>query len=96
LPASASETAAHHGLPAHEVVLLLETAPHRGLSADEAAERLERFGPNTLPAAARAGFDESTLQRAESTGEGSATAPEDQRWTTLRAFVQELADVISQ
>ncbi len=42
---------AHHGLPAHEVVLLLETDPHRGLSADEVAERLQRFGPNTLPRA---------------------------------------------
>ncbi len=47
---------AHHGLPAHEVVLLLETDPHRGLSDDEAAERLERFGPNVLPAPAGAGL----------------------------------------
>lgn len=30
-------------------MLLLETDPHRGLSSAEAAERLERFGPNTLP-----------------------------------------------
>ncbi len=49
---SGSTTTAHHGLPAHEVVLLLETDPHRGLAEDEAAERLERFGPNTLPAPA--------------------------------------------
>ncbi|MFP8963094.1 HAD-IC family P-type ATPase [Streptomyces nanhaiensis] len=46
---------AHHGLPVHEVVLLLETDPDRGLAGDEAARRLERFGPNTLPAAARGG-----------------------------------------
>ncbi|MGV7752960.1 cation-transporting P-type ATPase [Mycobacterium kansasii] len=47
---------AHHGLSAHEVVLLLESDPHRGLSGGEAAERLERFGPNTLPVAARGGL----------------------------------------
>ncbi len=45
-----STTAQHHGLPAHEVVLLLGTDPHGGLSSLEAAERLTRFGPNTLPA----------------------------------------------
>ncbi|VBA34839.1 putative cation-transporting ATPase F [Mycobacterium innocens] len=50
------ESTAHHGLSAHEVVLLLETDPHRGLSGGEAAERLERFGPNTLPVAARGGL----------------------------------------
>ncbi|HEX6197080.1 MAG TPA: cation-transporting P-type ATPase [Jiangellaceae bacterium] len=49
-------TAAHHGLPAHEVVLLLETDPHRGLSPSEAAERLMRFGPNSLPAPRGAGL----------------------------------------
>lgn len=53
---SVSSTKAHHGLPAHEVVLLLETDPHRGLSDAEAAERLERFGPNTLPAAPGTGL----------------------------------------
>ncbi|MBN3932362.1 HAD-IC family P-type ATPase [Streptomyces verrucosisporus] len=46
---------AHHGLPVHEVVLLLETDPDRGLAGDEAARRLDRFGPNTFPAAARGG-----------------------------------------
>ena len=46
----------HHGLPAHEVVLLLETDPHRGLDTQEASERLERFGPNTLPAGPHAGL----------------------------------------
>lgn len=56
LPVSVSSTTAHHGLSAHEVVLLLETDLHRGLSNGEAAERLERFGPNTLPAAAGAGL----------------------------------------
>ena len=53
---SVSSSTAHHGLPAHEVVLLLETDPHRGLSKAEAAERLERFGPNSLPAAAGPGL----------------------------------------
>ena len=49
-------TAAHHGLAAHEVVLLLETDPHRGLTGREAAERLARFGSNTLPAPKGAGL----------------------------------------
>jgi cation-transporting ATPase F len=47
---------AHHGLAAHEVVLLLETDPHRGLAGDEVGERLTRFGPNTLPAPKSAGL----------------------------------------
>ncbi|HWM02553.1 MAG TPA: cation-transporting P-type ATPase [Actinophytocola sp.] len=51
-----SSATAHHGLAAHEVVLLLETDPHRGLGNQEAAERLERFGPNILSAAAGAGL----------------------------------------
>lgn len=46
----------HHGLPSHEVVLLLQTDPHRGLSDEVAAERLEQFGPNTLPAPRGAGL----------------------------------------
>lgn len=55
-PASASVSSAepvppHHGLPAHEVVLLLASDPHTGLTGQEAAERLTRFGSNTLPAA---------------------------------------------
>ncbi|MDP3891109.1 HAD-IC family P-type ATPase, partial [Nocardioides sp.] len=33
------------------MVLLLESDPHRGLTDEEAAERLARFGSNTLPAA---------------------------------------------
>lgn len=46
----------HHALPAHEVVLLLETDSHRGLTGAAARERLERFGPNTLPAACGSGL----------------------------------------
>jgi cation-transporting ATPase F len=46
-----SDPAAHHGLPAHEVVLLLGSHTDRGLSADDATERLARYGPNSLPAA---------------------------------------------
>lgn len=42
--------AAHHELPVHEVVLLLETDAVAGLSTREAASRLARFGRNTLPA----------------------------------------------
>ncbi|CAL9463510.1 putative cation-transporting ATPase F [Actinosynnema sp. ALI-1.44] len=48
--------ATHHGLAAHEVVLLLETDAHRGLPGDEVGERLARFGPNTLPAPKGAGL----------------------------------------
>ncbi len=51
-----SSASLHHGLPAHEVVLLLETDPHRGLSSDEVSERLARFGPNSLPAGTGAGL----------------------------------------
>ncbi|MGY1712422.1 HAD-IC family P-type ATPase [Geodermatophilus sp. SYSU D00758] len=40
---------AHHELPAHEVLLLLETSPERGLSGAEAARRRAAVGPNTLP-----------------------------------------------
>ena len=39
----------HHGLPAHEVLLLLESDPVAGLSAAEAEHRLHRFGRNVLP-----------------------------------------------
>ncbi|BBZ62245.1 cation-transporting P-type ATPase [Mycolicibacterium monacense] len=45
----------HHGLPAHEVVLLLQTHPHRGLSRSQAQERREQFGPNVLPETVGAG-----------------------------------------
>jgi cation-transporting ATPase F len=54
--AVAPSAAGHHRLAAHEVVLLLETDPHRGLTGREAAERLARFGPNTLPADEGAGL----------------------------------------
>ena len=46
----------HHALPAHEVVLLLETDSHRGLTAEVARDRLDRFGPNALPAPRGAGL----------------------------------------
>ena len=46
----------HHALPAHEVVLLLETDSRRGLTTDAARERLDRFGPNELPALRGAGL----------------------------------------
>lgn len=47
---------AHHGLAAHEVVLLLETDPAGGLTEGEARHRSERYGPNVLPQARRAGL----------------------------------------
>ncbi len=47
---------AHHGLSAHEVVLLLDTDRSRGLDEGEARRRLERYGHNTLPAPPGAGF----------------------------------------
>ncbi|HEX5598967.1 MAG TPA: HAD-IC family P-type ATPase, partial [Micromonosporaceae bacterium] len=46
-------TDGHHGLPLHEVVLLLETDPQRGLTEAETAARLDRFGPNVLPTVAK-------------------------------------------
>jgi cation-transporting P-type ATPase F len=38
-----------HGLPEHEVVLLLETHPDQGLSTAEARARQQQLGPNVLP-----------------------------------------------
>ncbi|PZG00764.1 cation-transporting P-type ATPase [Micromonospora deserti] len=52
----ASGRDAHHGMSAHEVVLLLETDPQRGLSAAEARRRLGRYGRNLLPAAGGGGW----------------------------------------
>ena len=43
--------AAHHSLPAHDVLLLLASDPARGLAPEEAEERLRLVGPNALPAA---------------------------------------------
>ncbi|WP_307426539.1 cation-translocating P-type ATPase [Pseudarthrobacter defluvii] len=40
---------AHHGLPVHEVVLLLETDAARGLGHDEVERRRAQFGTNELP-----------------------------------------------
>ena len=56
-------TTAHHGLAAHEVVLLLEADPHRGLSSEDVTDRLARFGPNTLPAAKGAGLPMRILRQ---------------------------------
>ena len=49
------EDRAHHTLPEHQVVLLLETDSERGLTRREAAERHERLGPNVLPPPSRRG-----------------------------------------
>ncbi|PWU50081.1 carbonate dehydratase [Micromonospora sp. S4605] len=51
--ATVSVVKEHHTLAAHDVVVLLETDAERGLSAEEASQRLQRFGPNVLPTAAR-------------------------------------------
>ncbi|MER7421007.1 HAD-IC family P-type ATPase [Micromonospora peucetia] len=45
----------HHALAVHEVVLLLGTDTEHGLTEEEAAARLQRYGPNVLPAAAGGG-----------------------------------------
>ncbi|MDT0194040.1 HAD-IC family P-type ATPase [Arthrobacter sp. AB6] len=47
---------AHHGLPLHEVVLLLETDHVRGLASAEVARRQEQFGANVLPRSRGAGI----------------------------------------
>ncbi len=46
---------AHHGIAAHEVVLLLGTDAVTGLTGAEAERRRDRFGPNALPRDRRAG-----------------------------------------
>lgn len=46
---------AHHGLAAHEVLLLLETGPGSGLAEDEALRWREHFGSDVLPSARRRG-----------------------------------------
>jgi cation-transporting P-type ATPase F len=48
--------AAHHGLPLHEVVLLLETDPGHGLAAQEVTRRQAQFGANILPRSRSGGF----------------------------------------
>ena len=62
VPVIASATA-HHAMSSREATALLETDPHDGLSAPEASARLERLGPNTLPAAARTGWAVRVLQQ---------------------------------
>lgn len=47
--ANGSPDRAHHGLPLHEVVLLLETDHVRGLGSEEVARRQAQFGANVLP-----------------------------------------------
>ena len=54
-PGDAGDTA-HHGLPVHEVVLLLETDAARGLDQEEVARRRAQFGVNELPRSQRAGI----------------------------------------
>src|SRR3546814_8796165 len=42
-----------HGLPADEVVQILQVDPHNGLSQQDAAARHEKYGANSLPDAPR-------------------------------------------
>ncbi|WP_455834309.1 cation-translocating P-type ATPase [Pseudarthrobacter siccitolerans] len=51
-----SSEAAHHGLPLHEVVLLLETDPGQGLPVQEVTRRQAQFGANILPRSRSGGF----------------------------------------
>ncbi len=51
-----SEQRAHHALPEHELVLLMETHASEGLSSQEAAARLDRLGANVLPPPRRRGL----------------------------------------
>ena len=56
VPPAAAGTPArtpHHALPAGEVAGLLRTDPEGGLATPEVRRRLERHGPNALPAARR-------------------------------------------
>jgi cation-transporting P-type ATPase F len=54
VPTPAGGTA-HHALPEHQVVLLLETHAERGLSEREAQARLAQLGANVLPPPRRRG-----------------------------------------
>lgn len=53
----------HHGLPAHEVVVLLGSDATVGLTSAEAADRLRRFGPNRLPASGSSGLLKRALRQ---------------------------------
>ncbi|MFJ6078067.1 HAD-IC family P-type ATPase [Pseudarthrobacter sp. NPDC092419] len=58
-----SREAAHHGLPAHEVLLLLETDAERGLDHGTVTARRERFGANVLPPANDGGLLRKILRQ---------------------------------
>ena len=50
-----AEATAWHALDADDVVRRLNTDAEKGLDAAEVAERLEKYGKNRLPEAARRG-----------------------------------------
>ena len=52
-PRRAATVDVPHALPAADVAAALETAPDHGLTPAEAAQRLQRHGPNALPAPPR-------------------------------------------
>lgn len=59
----AATVQAHHSVPAHQVVLVLDTDSSRGLTNREAATRREAFGPNALPRPKSTGFLRSLIRQ---------------------------------
>ena len=55
MPTFVDDLAAHHALPEHQVVLLLETDPETGLTDQQARLRREQMGANVLPPPRRRG-----------------------------------------
>lgn len=53
----------HHGLPAHEVALLLEAHPFEGLDPDTVSRRRQLYGPNVLPRSKRGGLLRKTARQ---------------------------------
>lgn len=53
----------HHGLPAHEVVLLLEAHPFEGLDPDTVSRRRQLYGPNVLPRSKKGGLLRKTARQ---------------------------------
>ncbi|MFC7546957.1 HAD-IC family P-type ATPase [Plantactinospora sp. GCM10030261] len=61
--AAESTRDAHHGMSIHEVVTLLGTDSDAGLPAAEAADRLRRYGDNTLPTSTGGGTVRRVLRQ---------------------------------
>ncbi|MGE0220408.1 cation-transporting P-type ATPase [Mycolicibacterium sp.] len=54
--AAVTDADPHHGLPIHELLIVLQPDPHRGLSREVAQARLAEFGATALPAPAGHGL----------------------------------------